>query len=135
MSAITDRLGYKIVDPWMNLHLPECGLQVFTHSRQIMPIGLKFHTSEVLSKGVGEEEHIAAMDRSGIERAVITTYGQEFLEHPDLRLPTADEVIEFARKYPNRFIPAAGINSFRLLHTAKGVMDCVRKLEEWPSKD
>jgi len=81
MSAITDRLGYKIVDPWMNLHLPEHG-SLYQYSDQLAAIVKKFHRLDILIKGFTEEEHLADMDRAGVEKAVLSSYGRNTWNTP-----------------------------------------------------
>jgi predicted TIM-barrel fold metal-dependent hydrolase len=119
-----------VVDAWVNLHLPEHG-ELFRVSPEYQFIARQFGRLEEMQRGWTVEQMIEEMDSAGVEKAVLTTYGAEFPEHPTVKRPVAEDVMEIAARYPGRFISAAGFNSLRALKNPKGIMDAVRRLEGW----
>ncbi len=127
---MTTKPNYGIVDPWVNLHPPGLG-ELFGVSAEYQAIARLFGRLAEMRRGFSLEEMLAEMDAAGIEKAVLTTYGVEFPEYPMVHVPTAEEVMEVAAKHPERFIVGAGFNSVRALRNPRGIMEAVRRLEEW----
>ncbi|MSQ26014.1 MAG: amidohydrolase [Dehalococcoidia bacterium] len=119
-----------VVDPWVNLHLPHHA-ELIRVSPEYQAIARQFGRLDEMQRGYSVEAMIAEMDRAGVEKAVLTTYGAEFPEYPTVRQPSAEEVLEIAAQHPQRFIAAAGFNSVRALRNPRGIMDAVRRLEGW----
>ena len=119
-----------VVDAWVNLHLPEHG-ELFRVSPEYQFIAKQFGRLKEMQRGWTVEQMLKEMDSAGVEKAVLTTYGAEFPEHPTVKQPVAEDVMEIAARYPDRFIAAAGFNSVRALKNPRGIMDAVRRLEGW----
>lgn len=123
-------LGYGVVDPWVNLHLPHHG-ELFNVSPEYQAIANLFGRLKEMQRGSTIEELMAEMDQAGVEKGILTAYCFDYPEYPTVRVPSGEEVIELAERYPQRFIAAAGFNSVRALRNAQGVMRAVRTLERW----
>lgn len=90
-----------IIDAWAQPALP--GML-----ERLPEIGRLFEqsgTSDLLARGVGPDEMVAAMDAAGIKRVVMTAWCR-----PGGWVFTNDQVAEFLRAHPTRFVGAAAVD-------------------------
>lgn len=118
----------KVVDTWVNLNTPEFSgvFRVGIYEE----VSKFFRHMEYMQKGVSVEDMIKELDDAGIDKVLLTAYGVDHPEYPDVRCVLPEDVAKVVEEYPERFIMAAGFNSERAIKAnRKGITEAVKRLE------
>ena len=108
----SDRLA---IDAWATLITPEGATR---WPEDYLRIFRKYKSPRIQFEGQTIAEMVADMDASNIDRCILSAF-----YHKDLAVISNDEVAEFVRQYPDRFVGAGTVNVMRK------PMDVAREIE------
>ncbi|MGP4028710.1 amidohydrolase family protein [Actinomadura sp. 3N407] len=104
---------HRVFDGWVNLNTPEFA-GVFTVDIYD-EVSSFFSRPEQMQAGTALPEMIKEMRAAGIERAVLTAYGVEYPDLPDVRCVQGEDVVKVVTERPELFTASAGFNSPRAI--------------------
>jgi hypothetical protein len=107
-----------IIDAWANPPLAEMSVQLPEIKRLFAQSG----SLQRLERGLSPAEVVAAMDAAGIERLCLTTWTA-----PDRQITTNEQIAEFIRDYPARFVGIAGVDLHRPVEAVRQLDRAVRE--------
>jgi len=99
---------HRVFDGWVNLNTPEFA-GVFTVGIYA-EVSSFFSRPDEMQSGTTVPDMVDQMRSAGIERAVLTAYGVEYPEYPDVRCVKGEDVIDVVAEQPDLFTAAAGFN-------------------------
>jgi uncharacterized protein len=118
---------HRVFDGWVNLNTPEFA-KVFTVDIYD-EVSSFFSRPDEMRAGTTIPDMIEDMRSLGIERAVLTAYGVEYPEYPEVRCVQGEDVVKVAAAEPEIFTASAGFNSPRAIQGhGKGITAGVRRL-------
>jgi predicted TIM-barrel fold metal-dependent hydrolase len=108
----------SIIDVWTNPPFAAMSVQL----PEIKRLSAQSGSLQRLEKGLSAAEVVAAMDAAGIERICLTTWTA-----PDRQITTNEQIAEFIRDYPTRFVGVAGVDLHRPVEAVRQLDRAVRE--------
>jgi len=109
----------KIIDAWAQPALKEG----FEHLPEIARLFKQSGSSDILESGATSEQMIEEMDRAGIRTVLLSAW-----HRPGKWVFTNDQVAEFVRKHPGRFVGVAAVNLENPVEATRELDRAVRQL-------
>ncbi len=91
----------QIIDAWAQPALKE-GLKKMPEITRLLQQSGSAH---LLENGVTAEEMVAMMDRAGVQKVMLAAW-----HRPGMWVMSNDEIAEFVRQFPDRFVGVAAVN-------------------------